>query len=49
VFSSRSNGFAVIDAEHAQMTISLVDANGVTLHTDTIKKDATAISSGSPR
>jgi tartrate-resistant acid phosphatase type 5 len=39
VFSSRSNGFAVIDADRAQMTVSLVDGNGVTLFTDTLKKD----------
>jgi tartrate-resistant acid phosphatase type 5 len=42
VFSSRSNGFAVIDADLAQMTVSLVDGTGTTLYTDTIKKDATA-------
>jgi hypothetical protein len=49
VFSSRSNGFAVIDADHVQLTVSLVDGNGVTLYTDTIKKDATSPSAGTPR
>ena len=39
VFSSRSNGFAVIDADGTQMSVSLVDGNGTTLYTDTIKKD----------
>jgi tartrate-resistant acid phosphatase type 5 len=48
VFSSRSNGFAVIDADPAQLTVSLVDGNGVTVYTDTIKKDTTT-SSGSSR
>jgi tartrate-resistant acid phosphatase type 5 len=49
VFSSRSNGFAVIDADLTQMTVSLVDANGSTLYTDTIKKDAATAATGSPR
>lgn len=40
VFASRSNGFAVIDADRSQMTISLVDSGGATVYTDTIKKDA---------
>jgi tartrate-resistant acid phosphatase type 5 len=44
VFSSRSNGFAVIDADRTQMTVSLVDGNGATLYTDTIKKDTTTAS-----
>ena len=42
IFSSRSNGFAVIDADAARMTISLVDGNGATVYTDTLTKDTTA-------
>lgn len=49
VFSSRSNGFAVIDADQQQMSVSLVDGKGVTLYTDTIKKDATTTAGGTPR
>ena len=48
VFASRSNGFAVLDADITQMTVSLVDGNGVTIYTDTIKKDP-ATASGPPR
>jgi hypothetical protein len=47
VFASRSNGFAVIDADANQLTVSLVDGNGATVYTDTLKKDATA--TGPPR
>ena len=49
VFSSRSNGFAVIDADRTQMTVSLVDGSGATVYTDTIRKDTSAAPSGSPR
>jgi tartrate-resistant acid phosphatase type 5 len=48
VFSSRSNGFAVIDADQTQMTVSLVDSKGETLYADTIKKSG-ATASGPPR
>ena len=48
VFASRSNGFAVLDADITQMTVSLVDGTGVTIYTDTIKKDP-ATASGPPR
>jgi tartrate-resistant acid phosphatase type 5 len=48
IFSSRSNGFAVIDADATQLTVSLVDGNGVTVYTDATKKDITT-SSGSSR
>ena len=44
IFASRSNGFAVIDADANQLTVSLVDGNGATVYTDTLKKDATAVS-----
>ena len=48
VFSSRSNGFAVIDADRTQMTISLVDSSGAAVYTETLKKDGTT-TSGGPR
>ena len=44
VFASRSNGFAVIDADANQLTVSLVDGDGTTVYTDTLKKDATSAS-----
>ena len=40
VFASSSNGFAVIDADATQLTVSLVDGTGKTLHVDTLKKPA---------
>jgi hypothetical protein len=43
LFASRSNGFAVIDGDRAQLTISLVDSTGKELFVDVLKKDATAI------
>jgi len=39
VFSSRSNGFAVLEADAAQLTVSLVDSTGTPVYTDTLKKD----------
>ena len=45
LFSSRTNGFAVIDADAAQLTVSLVNDAGTTLYTDTLKKPATTVSS----
>jgi hypothetical protein len=46
VFASRSNGFAVIDADPAQLTVSLVDGSGKTLHTETLKKPASSAAPG---
>ena len=46
VFASSSNGFAVIEADSAQMSISLVDGTGKTLYTDTLKKEGTSSASG---
>jgi tartrate-resistant acid phosphatase type 5 len=43
IFSSRSNGFAVIDADSSQLTVSLVDGTGKTVYTDTLKKDSTTV------
>jgi tartrate-resistant acid phosphatase type 5 len=46
VFASRSNGFAVIDADPAQLTVSLVDGSGKTLYTETLKKPASSAAPG---
>ena len=37
-FASRSNGFAVVDADDKQLTVRLVDATGKTVYEDTIVK-----------
>ena len=39
IFSSRSNGFAVLEADAAQLTVSLVDSTGTSVYSETIKKD----------
>ena len=46
IFASSSNGFAVIDADRAQMSVSLVDGTGKTVYTETLKKDGTSSASG---
>jgi tartrate-resistant acid phosphatase type 5 len=46
VFASSSNGFAVLEADSAQMSVSLVDGTGKTLYTETLKKDGTSSASG---
>jgi hypothetical protein len=46
VFASRSNGFAVIDADPAQLTVSPVDGSGKTLYTETLKKPASSAAPG---
>jgi tartrate-resistant acid phosphatase type 5 len=46
IFSSRSNGFAVLDADANQLTVSLVNGTGTTVFTDTLKKDASTTGSG---
>ena len=38
IFSSRSNGFAVIEADAAQLTVNLVDRTGTAVYTETLKK-----------
>lgn len=38
IFSSRSNGFAVLEADAAQLTVSLVDRTGTPVYTETLKK-----------
>lgn len=38
VFASSAHGFAVIEADARQITLSLVDATGKTVHTETIRK-----------
>jgi tartrate-resistant acid phosphatase type 5 len=40
IFASRSNGFAVIDADRMRLSISLVDGSGQTIYEETLKKDA---------
>jgi tartrate-resistant acid phosphatase type 5 len=46
IFSSRSNGFAVIDADASQLTVSLVDGTGKTVYTETLKKDVATTGPG---
>jgi tartrate-resistant acid phosphatase type 5 len=41
LFASRSNGFAVIDAQRAQLQVSLVDGQGATVFEKTLQKAAT--------
>jgi tartrate-resistant acid phosphatase type 5 len=38
IFASRSNGFAVIDADRDQLTVSLVDTSGKAVYEETIQK-----------
>jgi hypothetical protein len=38
VFSSRSNGFAVLEADATQLRVLLIDSNGTTVYSDTLKK-----------
>lgn len=38
IFASRSNGFAVIDADNDQLVVSLVDSSGKPVYEETIKK-----------
>ena len=40
IFASSSNGFAVIEADATQLSVSLVDGSGKTVHTDTLKKES---------
>jgi len=40
LFASRTNGFAVLDADPSRLTVSLVDGEGKTLYEDTIRKTA---------
>jgi hypothetical protein len=40
IFASRSNGFAVIDADRDQLVISLVDTSGKPVYEETIRKMA---------
>jgi hypothetical protein len=42
VFASRSNGFAVIDADRDQLGVTLVDASGKPVYEETIRKPATS-------
>jgi hypothetical protein len=38
LFASRSNGFAVIEADATRLTVKLVDAAGVVVHEDVLTK-----------
>jgi hypothetical protein len=38
IFASRSNGFAVIDADRESLIVSLVDASGKPVYEETIQK-----------
>jgi hypothetical protein len=42
VFASRSNGFAVIEADRDQLGVTLVDASGKPVYEETIRKPATS-------
>jgi hypothetical protein len=41
LFSSKSNGFAVLEADDTALTINLVDHTGTPVYTETIRKDRT--------
>ena len=45
MFASRSNGFAVIEADQARLTISLVDGTGKTIYEEAINKPTTSTAS----
>ncbi len=45
IFASRSNGFAVIDADHTRLTIGLVDGTGTTIYENTLTKPTTSSAS----
>jgi hypothetical protein len=47
IFASRSNGFAVLEADRDQLIVSLVDASGKPVYEETIRK--AAASSAGPR
>jgi tartrate-resistant acid phosphatase type 5 len=42
IFASRANGFAVIDGDDQQLTVSLVDSTGQAVFTETLKAKGTA-------
>jgi hypothetical protein len=42
LFSSKSNGFAVLEADDSALTINLVDSAGTPVYTETIRKDRTS-------
>jgi tartrate-resistant acid phosphatase type 5 len=42
IFASRANGFAVIDGDDQQLTVSLVDSTGQAVFTETLKTKGTA-------
>jgi tartrate-resistant acid phosphatase type 5 len=46
LFATRANGFAVIDADPLQLSVSLVDGTGKTVYTEALKKDRTSSASG---
>jgi tartrate-resistant acid phosphatase type 5 len=48
IFASRSNGFAVIEADRDQLVVRLVDTSGKPVYEETIRKTA-ATSSAEPR
>jgi hypothetical protein len=42
VFASKANGFAVLDADGGELTVSLVDTTGTPVYTETIRKGRTS-------
>jgi hypothetical protein len=49
IFASRSNGFAVLDANDDTLTVSLVDGTGKTLYEHAIRTPLTSTGSGDQR
>jgi hypothetical protein len=49
VFSSKSNGFAVLEADATELTINLVDSSGTSVYTETIRKERTTPLGGNGR
>jgi hypothetical protein len=41
IFASRTNGFAVLEADQTRLTVKFVDVAGATVYEDTVRKEAT--------
>jgi tartrate-resistant acid phosphatase type 5 len=49
IFASRSNGFAVIDADDGRLTVTLVDGTGRPVYEHSLRKPSLSIAPGSQR
>ena len=48
IFSSRSNGFAVIDADATQLTVSLVDTSGKAVYRNDAEESHDGVGASGP-